>query len=140
MVTINIPAEYGYVVFVAIFSIFMIQWKAWKVVQARRFYKVPYPTLYYKTNNDIFNCYQRAHQNTLENYPQFLVLLLLGGLYNPIVSAVGGAIWCMGRVTYAYGYYTGDPSKRSNGVFGYIGILAQLYCTVRFATQLLNWF
>ncbi|KAK3874094.1 hypothetical protein Pcinc_020930 [Petrolisthes cinctipes] len=140
MVSINVPAEYGYVVLVAICSILMIQWKALKVYEARRAFKIPYPTVYYKTHNDLFNCYQRAHQNTLENYPQFLVLLLVGGLHNPVVSAVGGAIWCMGRVVYAYGYYTGDPSRRNNGVFGYIGIIAQLYCTVRFAAGLLNWF
>nr|CAD7434666.1 unnamed protein product [Timema monikensis] len=44
---------------------------------------------------------------SLENYPQFLTLLLLGGLEWPIVSAVGGAVWLLGRIAYAQGYYTG---------------------------------
>ncbi|ROT78941.1 glutathione S-transferase 3, mitochondrial [Penaeus vannamei] len=139
MVTVQVPAAYGYCVLVAVFSIFVLIWKGVKVGGARKKYKVSYPTMYSK-DNDIFNCYQRAHQNTLENYPQFLVLLFFGGLYNPIVCAVGGAIWCVARIVYALGYYTGDPKKRMGGAFGYLGLIAMLYCTVRFATGLLGWF
>lgn len=139
MASIEVPAEYGYCVLVAVFSIFMLMWKAMKVGGARKEFKVGYPTMYHKTN-DHFNCYQRAHQNTLENYPQFLILLLLGGLYNPIVSAAGGVIWCVGRIVYALGYYSGDPKKRINGSFAYIGLCAMLYCTVRLATGMLGWF
>jgi len=54
----------------------------------------------------------RAHQNTLENYPTFLLLLFLGGLEMPLFSAVAGVIYLAGRVSYAKGYYTGDPKKR----------------------------
>ncbi|XP_045596758.1 glutathione S-transferase 3, mitochondrial-like [Procambarus clarkii] len=139
MVSIEVPAEYGYCVLVAVFSIFMLVWKSAKVGGARKKFKVEYPTMYHKTN-DHFNCYQRAHQNTLENYPQFLFLLLLGGLYNPIVSATGGAVWCIGRIVYALGYYTGDPKNRVKGSFAYFGLFAMLYCVIRLATGLLGWF
>ena len=48
----------------------------------RKKLKIPYP----KTSSDgkepLFDCYMRAHQNTLENVPQFLALLILGGLYH----------------------------------------------------------
>lgn len=45
--------------------------------------------------------------NRLENYPQFLMLLFLGGLHYPLVTAVAGAVWIAGKVSYSLGYYTG---------------------------------
>jgi glutathione S-transferase len=43
---------------------------------------------------------QRGHQNTLENYPQFLVMLGLGSIKYPLISSIGGAIWLLGRIAY----------------------------------------
>jgi glutathione S-transferase len=43
----------------------------------------------------------------LESYPQFLFLLLLGGLEWPVVSAGAGVVFLASRVAYAQGYYTG---------------------------------
>ena len=43
---------------------------------------------------------QRGHQNTLENYPQFLMMLGLGSIQYPLVSSIGGAIWLIGRLAY----------------------------------------
>nr|CAD7586470.1 unnamed protein product [Timema genevievae] len=109
--TISVPSSYGYVVLVAASSTFVIMWKAIQVGKARKKYNIQYPTMY-SPDNVQFNCIQRAHQNTLENYPQFLTLLLLGGLEWPIVSAVGGALWLLGRIVYAQGYYTGANLSR----------------------------
>ena len=58
--------------------------------------------------NNIF----RAHQSTMEYLPQFLTVLLIGGLEMPYFCTLGGIIWIMGRIAYAKGYYTGDPRKR----------------------------
>lgn len=100
--------------------------------KARKEFGIKYPIMY-SNDNDKFNCVQRfaiyekvnqlaanaklhyicrAHQNTLENLPQFLTLLTLGGLEMPVFSAVGGWIWIAGRIAYAKGYYTGKPEKR----------------------------
>lgn len=139
MVTVNVPADYGYCVFVAVGSSFVLAWKAMRVGAARKKYNIPYPTMYSPDNNT-FNCIQRAHQNTLENYPQFLWMLLVGGLEMPRFCAVGGAIWCLGRIAYALGYSTGDPKKRMNGAFGYIGTFMLLGATIKFSSSLLGLF
>lgn len=43
----------------------------------------------------------------LENYPQFLMLLFLGGLQYPVVTALAGIVWIAGKVSYSLGYYSG---------------------------------
>jgi hypothetical protein len=43
---------------------------------------------------------QRGHQNTLENYPQFLLMLGLGSIQYPLISSIGGAVWLIGRIAY----------------------------------------
>ncbi len=83
-------------------------------------YNVDYPALYASDSNaqgKAFNCkfqnlfyspkmkyeflgVQRGHQNTLENYPQFLLVLGLGSIQYPLVSSIGGAIWLLGRLAY----------------------------------------
>ena len=119
---LGLPSEYGYVVLTATGSVFMNAYLAHQVGQARKRFEVNYPTMY-DDSKPVYNCYQRAHQNTLENYPQFLVLLTFGGLSQPIVASVFGSIWIASRFFYAHGYYTGEPAKRNRGAFGYIGLL-----------------
>ncbi|GFG35760.1 hypothetical protein Cfor_03933 [Coptotermes formosanus] len=109
----------------------------YEVGKARKKFNIPYPTMYSPDNN-LFNCIQRAHQNTLESYPQFLFLLLLGGLEWPVVSAGAGVVFLASRIVYAQGYYTGDPKKRMRGAFGHLGLFALLGATVRFAVRLIS--
>ncbi|KAK7107080.1 glutathione S-transferase 3, mitochondrial-like [Littorina saxatilis] len=137
-ISLSIQGDYGYVIFVAVSTWVLLNWLAMQVMKARKKYEVPYPTLYSPTSHD-FNCVQRAHQNTIENMPMFLVFLLLAGLYLPRLSAFFGVVYLSSRVVYAFGYYTGDPSKRNRGVFGYIGYLGLLVNTVLFAANLLGW-
>lgn len=42
-----------------------------------------YPTMYSDKEN-VFNCIQRAHQNTLEVYPQWLVFQTIASLVYPV--------------------------------------------------------
>jgi len=115
----------------------MVTWKAIQVGKARKEFNVPYPIMY-SNDNEKFNCIQRAHQNTLESYPQFLMLLGLGGLEVPVLASIGGVIWIAGRIAYAKGYYTGDPKKRVKGAFGHLGMLILLGATAKFATKLIR--
>lgn len=75
-----------------------------------------YPKMYaegFSNSAKMFNCVQRAHQQALETYPQFVVWSLLGGLRFPISSVAGGLLWLFARwkvyiynYIYVYSYYT----------------------------------
>jgi len=127
-----LPQYYSYVVFVAIDSVLINWWMAYNVGAARKKYNIKYPIMYSPDNND-FNCIQRAHQHTLEIHPVFVMLLLVGGLQLPRVSAGAGAVYLLGRILFARGYYTGDPEKRQQGAFGTLGLLGLLGTTACFA-------
>jgi len=43
---------------------------------------------------------QRGHQNTLEVYPEFLLMLGLGSIKYPVISSIGGIIWLLGRLVF----------------------------------------
>merc|ERR1712037_512786 len=101
---------YGYILLV-VFATYMVAFvQGFLVGKARTKYKVELPTMYSDTEQ-MFNCYQRVHQNTLERIPLFL----LAGLFNSIIAAVIGAIWVAGRVIYSVGYYSGVPNNRIVG-------------------------
>lgn len=134
---VEIPNEFGYVILTIVASMLMLIYLALKVGKARKMYNVPYPTMYHQTNM-AYNCYQRAHQNTLEVYPQFLVLMLCAGIKYSCASSILGLIWIVSRIVYAHGYYTGDPAKRNLGAFGYIGYFGLLGLSISTALSLLK--
>ena len=76
----------------AAFSAGMVQWAAIQVAIARKKYGVKYPKMYEGTEDSVFDCVQRAHQNTLEYLPSFLALLMLNGLAAPYTSAAAGMV------------------------------------------------
>jgi len=128
------PSGYGFVVLTAVGSVMMVSWKSFKVGMARDEFKIPYPQVY-TSDNVAFNCVLRAHQNTMENYPQFLLMLMIGGLEMPYFCTMGGCIWILGRIMYAKGYYTGDPNKRARGNVSVIGMVMLLAATAKFALK-----
>ena len=132
----SLPAEYGWVVLTGIGSIFMVTWKGVMVGRARKKFKVEYPTMYSDTE-PVFNCVQRSHQNTLENYPAFLFLLATAGLAHPRLAAAAGWVWIAGRVAYGLGYMTGEPKKRMKWAFGYLGLITLLGCSISAAIKML---
>ncbi|CAG09920.1 unnamed protein product, partial [Tetraodon nigroviridis] len=132
-----LPSEFGYVILTYLYSWAMLTYLALKVGSARKKFDVKYPTMY-SDKYPVFNCFQRAHQNTLEVYPQWLVFQTIAALVYPLSASVLGAIWVTSRFSYAWGYYTGDPSKRMNGAYGYIGYLGVIGLSVYVALQLLG--
>lgn len=121
-------------------SVFLNTWLAIRVGLARKKFGVEYPAMYADgEDKKVFNCIQRSHQHYLELYPQFLALLLLGGLQCPKVSAGAGVVYLVGRIAFAIGYSTGEPDKRKYGGFASIGMLVLLGNTLCFAFHQLKW-
>lgn len=97
-----------------------------------------YPQMW-SDKHPVFNCYQRAHQNTLEVIPFYLVMLLTGGLRHPLVAAGAGATFLFARILYSIGYYTGAPKKRMPGAMMTFASLFVLFgCSVSTAAGLYN--
>ncbi|KAG0175640.1 Microsomal glutathione S-transferase 3 [Apophysomyces sp. BC1034] len=134
---IVIPREYGYVLGAASVTAFYVFTLGFKVGSARKAAGIPYPYAYAEKaeaekdpRKHIFNCAQRAHQNTLEQLPLLTTLLLVGGIRHPEISAGAAAIWVLGRIVYVKNYVSGEVGKRVRGSFGYIGLLTLLGTTV----------
>lgn len=137
-----LPKEYGFVVLVIVFYFFLNFWMAFQVGQARRKYKVPYPTMYVTEaeNKDakLFNCVQRGHQNSLEMMPSFFVVLLLGGLQHPKIAASLGLLYAVTRFFYFKGYSTGTPDNRLTiGKYGFFALMGLMVCTASLGVHLL---
>ena len=101
-------------------------WQMFKLGGARKKHGIKYPKMYSEKNEE-FNCFQRAHQNTLEVLPFFITNLLLGGLRHPCLSAIAGTGFLISRVMYANGYYTGKPENRVPGAKGTFASLILLF-------------
>jgi len=138
MATLVVDPAFGWVVLVCVASVFLLFYLGFKVGRARKTFDVKYPAMYSEKSIE-FNCIQRAHQNTLEGYPVFIMLLIFGGIQHPCVSALAGVVYLAGRVVYAQGYSTGDPAKRTRGAFGYLGFFTLLACTISYAVHTLRW-
>jgi glutathione S-transferase len=83
-----------------------------RVGKARGRYGVKAPAI---TGNETFERYFRVQQNTLEQLIVFLPGLYLFSRYlNPLVAAVLGLIYLIGREVYAVTYVK-EPSKREVG-------------------------
>ncbi|THH06341.1 hypothetical protein EW145_g4147 [Phellinidium pouzarii] len=120
MPAIQLPEGYSYAVVAASSTIYLNIWQMSRVNKARKQAGIAYPQLYAEKAEVeasqsalVFNCTQRAHQNTLENAPHVILAMLVTGLKYPYVAAGFGGLWVVGRVLYTLGYSSGHPSNRN---------------------------
>lgn len=69
-----------------------------------------------------FDCVQRGHQNTLEQFPTVATTAMCAGLAFPRAAATCLGFWIVGRVLFIRGYATGVPGKRQfGGIVSHLG-------------------
>lgn len=104
----------SYTAIVTLLAVALYFFFATRVAVAHGKYGVRLPTM---TGNADFERIYRAHINTLEWMPTFLVPLWLCTIYlSDIVAAVLGLVWIAGRIAYFIGYRRA-VEKRLPGFF-----------------------
>ena len=97
---------------VTILALLVYFWMGLRVAGARGKAGIAAPAM---TGEPVLERTIRAHYNTLEWLPMFLVGMWLFALYwNELVAAGLGVVWIVGRVLYAQGYVA-EASKRGTG-------------------------
>ena len=91
-----------YTSIVSLLVVPMYVWMGLRVAGAHRKYNVPLPTMSGEPN---FDRVCRAHANTLEWIPTFMITLWTCAYFlSDIGAAALGLVWIVGRVLYALGY------------------------------------
>ncbi len=104
--------KYSLVALVSLLSLLAYFWMAMQVGRARMKSGINAPAM---TGDEGLERAIRAHLNTLEWLPLFLVSLWLFAIYWDVQVAAGaGVVWIVGRILYARGY-AADPKKRGPG-------------------------
>jgi glutathione S-transferase len=97
---------------VSLLALLVYFWISFQTATARRKTGIAAPAM---TGDPLLERTIRAHYNTLEWLPIFLVSLWLFAIYwNELVAAALGVVWIVGRIMYATGYMAA-AEKRSMG-------------------------
>jgi uncharacterized membrane protein YecN with MAPEG domain len=103
---------HAYVAIVTLLALLTYVWMGLAVGGARRKCGISAPAM---TGDPVLERSIRAHYNTLEWLPIFLVSLWLFAIYwSDLVAAAAGVVWILGRILYQRGYVA-DPAKREAG-------------------------
>lgn len=104
--------SHAYVAIVSLLALLVYFWMGLQVGKARAKCGIHAPTM---TGDPVLERTIRAHHNTLEWLPLFLVPLWLFAIYwSDLWAAVIGLVWIVGRIVYQLGYVA-DPKKREAG-------------------------
>lgn len=121
-VTIHVPAGFSWVAAALLSIVPVLQYQVVTVARARVKSGIKYPQAYASKEEQeaskdalIFNCVQRAHQNTLENLPIIVMTTVISAIRYPTYAAIGCGMWSFLRIVYTMGYSTGIPRRRGLG-------------------------
>jgi uncharacterized membrane protein YecN with MAPEG domain len=126
------------VALVTLLALLTYFWMSIRVPVARRKSGIAAPAM---TGDPLLERTIRAHYNTLEWLPIFLVSMWLFAIYwSDMVAAAMGVVWIVGRIIYAVGY-SAEASKRAPGfliqsiatavlLFGALGRIVYILATV----------
>ena len=104
--------QHRWVALVTLLALLTYFWMSTRVPVARNKCGIQAPAM---TGDPLLERTIRAHYNTLEWLPIFLVSLWLFAIYwNELVAAGLGVVWIVGRILYALGY-SADAGKRGPG-------------------------
>lgn len=104
--------SHALVAIVTLLALLTYFWMGLQVGRARTKSGIQAPAM---TGDPVLERTIRAHYNTLEWLPLFLVPLWLFAIYwNDMVAAGVGLVWIAGRILYQRGYVA-DPGKRGQG-------------------------
>jgi glutathione S-transferase len=105
-----------YTALVSLLAVLFYVYLGTRVAKARRTFNVPLPAM---TGHPEFERINRAHLNTLEWLPMFLVPLWLCAFYlSDVAAAALGLVWIVGRFLYFTGYREAADKR-------YLGFLIQ---------------
>ncbi len=105
-------SSHAYVAIVTLLALLTYFWMGLEVGRARGKSGIKAPAM---TGDPILERAIRAHYNTLEWLPLFLVPMWLFAIYwSDLIAAIIGLIWIVGRIVYQRGYVA-DPAKRELG-------------------------
>ncbi|KAF9482960.1 membrane-associated proteins in eicosanoid and glutathione metabolism [Pholiota conissans] len=117
--TVTVPDGFHYVAPAFVSTIFLLYGQNLLVSKYRKRSGIAYPQMYAdkaqaeeSNEANLFNCAQRAHQNTLENIPIIYTATIVTALKYPVFAASTLGFWTLSRVSYTRGYMTGDPKGR----------------------------
>lgn len=106
--------QHRWVALVTLLALLTYFWISFQTAVARRKTGIAAPAM---TGDPVLERAVRAHYNTLEWMPIFLVSLWLFAIYwSELVAAALGLVWIVGRILYATGYMAA-AEKRSTGFF-----------------------
>mmetsp|Transcript_8054 Transcript_8054/g.13819 ORF Transcript_8054/g.13819 Transcript_8054/m.13819 type:complete len:135 (+) Transcript_8054:15-419(+) len=78
----------------------------------------------------------RVHQNTAENLLTFIPgIFLYAHFMNPVHAGYAGAVWVLGRILYAVGYYSKAEKREAGFLLSYLSqnflVLGALYGAIK---------